>query len=78
MTLNLTTDKKAKGEFIDKNEESDNYGIKFAYSGSYEADGEFVTIELNGAVTKFVMFDYNINDSDKDSGIASVYYSKKE
>ncbi len=78
MTINLTSNKKAKAEFEDTNKESENYGLKYAYSGSYRVDGEFIDIELNGAQTRFVMFDYKINDSDTDSGIASIFYTKVE
>lgn len=76
MTINLTSDKKAKAEFIDTNEKSENYGLKYAYGGSYSSDGEYLNITLNMAETRFVMFDYNLNDGDKDSGIASIFYTK--
>jgi len=77
MVIDVKDNGKASAEFLDTNEESENYGLKYMYGGSYKVDGEFIDITLNSATTKFIMFDYNLTDGDTDSGIASLYYRKQ-
>lgn len=77
MTIDLSPDGKASAEFIDTNEESENNGLKYMFSGRYSVDGDFISITLNSAETRFVMFDYGIEGTDADSGIASIYYEKQ-
>ena len=76
MTITLTKDGKAKGEFLDTNEESENNGLTFLMTGSYSANNGFLDITLNSASTHFITFDYGIDGTDSDSGIASVFYEK--
>ena len=76
MTLELEGDGDAYGEFLDTNEESENNGVKFALKGTYTVDGNFISVILNGAETRFLMFDYGMEDADRDSGMASVYFEK--
>ncbi|MBR2404412.1 MAG: hypothetical protein IKA95_02020 [Clostridia bacterium] len=77
MTIELSGDGKATADFIDTNEDSENYGLKYIFSGRYTVDGDFMDITLNSAHTRFVMFDYGISGTDADSGIASIYYQKQ-
>ena len=77
MVIEIKEDGRASGEFVDTNEESENYGLKYMFGGTYKVDGEFMNISLNGATTKFVMFDYNLTEGDTDSGIASIFYRKQ-
>ena len=77
MTIELSKEGKASAEFIDTNEESENNGLKYMFSGKYTVDGDFIDITLNSAQTRFVMFDYGVSGTDADSGIASIYYQKQ-
>ena len=77
MTIELNSQGKASAEFIDTNEESENNGLKYMFSGRYAVDGDYISITLNSAETRFVMFDYNLDDSEADSGIASIFYEKQ-
>ena len=77
MVIEINDDGKASGEFIDTNEDSENYGLKYMFGGNYTVDGEFMNITLNSATTKFIMFDYNLTEGDTDSGIASIFYRKQ-
>lgn len=77
MTIELKSNGKASAEFIDTNKDSENNGLKYMFSGSYSVDGDFISITLNSAKTRFVMFDYGIENTDADSGIASIYYEKQ-
>lgn len=77
MTIDIFADGKAKAEFIDTNDESENKGLKYAYGGQYVSDGAHIEITLNGATTNFLMFDYGIEGSETDSGIAPVFYKKQ-
>ena len=76
LTLDLDKNGNARGNFIDTNEKSENNGVTFALKGSYSIDGEFIDITLNGAHTRFLMFDYGVEDTDNDSGMASIYFEK--
>ena len=76
MTIELFGDGKAKGEFIDTNEESENNGLKYLMNGTYSVNSDFIDITLNSATTHFIMFDYGVEGTDSDSGIASVFYEK--
>ena len=76
MTLELDSKGVARGNFLDNNENSENYGVNFALKGTYNVDGDFINITLNGAMTRFLMFDYGMKDADRDSGMASVYFEK--
>lgn len=78
MTINIKSDGKANAQFIDTNEKSENKGLKYAFSGNYETDGKYITITLNNATTKFLMFDYNIEGSETDSGIAPLFYDRQK
>ena len=77
MVIEITDKGKASAEFVDTNEESENYGLKYIFSGSYNVDSEVMSITLNSATTNFIMFDYNLTDKDTDSGIASIFYRKQ-
>ena len=77
MTIELSKGGKASAEFIDTNEESENNGLKYMFSGRYTVDGDFIDITLNSAQTRFVMFDYGVSGTDADSGIASIFYQKQ-
>ncbi len=76
LTLELDETGRAEGEFIDTNEKSENYGLTYALRGSYTKDGDFIDIVLNSAKTRFLTFDYNSDEIDKDSGMASIYFEK--
>ena len=78
MTINISPNGKANGDFIDTNEESENKGLKYVFSGEYTIDDGCIDITLNNATTKFLMFDYGIEGSQTDSGIAPVFYEKQE
>ncbi len=76
--LKIVLDKagKAKGEFIDTNEKSPNNGMTLDLRGSYTTDGDFIDITLNTVTTRFLTFDYNSKNLNKDSGMASIYFEK--
>ncbi len=78
MTINIKSDGKANAEFIDTNSASENKGLKYAFSGDYEVLDGYMDITLNSATSRFLMFDYDIENSETDSGIAPVFYEKQE
>ena len=78
MTINIKADGKAEAEFVDTNEKSENKGLKYVYGGNDEVENGYMDITLNSAMSRFLMFDYNIENSETDSGIAPVFYEKQE
>jgi len=78
MTINIKSDGKAEAQFVDTNENSENKGLKYAFSGNYDTDGKYINITLNNATTKFLMFDYNLDGSETDSGIAPLFYDRQK
>ncbi len=76
MTMELKSDGSVSAEFIDTNENSQNNGVKFALRGKYSVDGKFIDIVLNGVQTRFLTFDYGMDNANRDSGLASIYFEK--
>ena len=76
VTLVLDKSGKAKGEFVDTDEKSANNGLTLDLRGSYTTNGDFIDITLNTVTTRFLTFDYNSKEFDKDSGMASIYFEK--
>lgn len=77
MTINIKSNGKADAEFVDTNDESENKGLKYVYSGNYDVEDGYMDITLNTAESRFLMFDYDIENSRTDSGIAPVFYEKQ-
>ncbi|MBQ4631723.1 MAG: hypothetical protein IJB70_12160 [Clostridia bacterium] len=77
MTISLSSDGSAEGEFVDTNPESENNGTTFAMSGDYFVDGEFIDITLNTATTRFLKLRFDTESQGEVSGIASMFFTKK-
>lgn len=75
-TLEFSADGSVDGEYTEMvKEDGVEYPRTEAYSGSYERDGDFLNIVLNGADAKYLIFETNNEKSDIEvKGFASRYY----
>ncbi|MBQ4526491.1 MAG: hypothetical protein II998_00300 [Clostridia bacterium] len=78
MEINIFSNGKAEGIFVDNNEESENKGLKYAMSGDYKIDGDFIEITLNQASSRFMMYSFESPDHGEVTGIASLVFAKQE
>lgn len=75
-TLEFSADGSLDGEYTEMTEENGvEYPIIESYSGSYERDGDFLNIVLNGDNVKYLIFETDNEKSDIEvKGFASRYY----
>ena len=75
-TLEFSADGSIDGEYTEMvKEDGVEYPRTEAYSGSYQRDGDFLNIVLNGADAKYLIFETDNEKSDiKVKGFASRYY----
>ena len=78
LTLEFSDDGSVDGEYTETvKEDGVEYPRTEAYSGSYNRDGEYLNIVLNGADARYLIFETDNEKSEiKVKGFASRYYLK--
>lgn len=76
MTLKLKKDGKAEGIYNENSKSSESLPI--VYSGLYSVNGDRLSVTLSGDTSEFLVYDYGMENTDKDSGIASIFYEKQD
>ncbi|MBQ6895563.1 MAG: hypothetical protein IJN40_08760, partial [Clostridia bacterium] len=78
LTLDFSADGSIDGEYTEIiKEDGVEYPRTEAYSGSYERDGDYLNIVLNGADAKYLIFETEIEKSEiQVKGFASRYYQR--
>ncbi len=78
LTLEFSADGSIDGEYTEIiKEDGVEYPRTEAYSGSYERDGDYLNIVLNGADAKYLIFETEIEKSEiQVKGFASRYYQR--